>query len=119
MKDSYSILIFETLHNLHSATLRILRSYLIQYLLCNEVCSHPLGPAEKRTMLSSLDTSLSEACSGILAHVEEKCALPGLPVTFARKNDAHSNSLLTGYGLRGMLEGKGHSVVDIGFPFVA
>lgn len=42
------------------------------------------GQAEKQRNLSSLRISLLKACNGILAHVEEKYALSGLQVSFAK-----------------------------------
>lgn len=89
------------------------------FLSCDDDYSHTLEPAEKRRKKSSLEMSLLKACSRILAHVEERCALRGLHLNFA-KNEiaAQLNGLFTEDGIRGLLEGKNHYGVDMVFPFL-
>lgn len=81
---------------------------------------HTLELARKRKKLSSLTTSLWNACKGILAHVEEKYKLPGEHVNSTTKErTAQLSGLLTEKSLRQMLEEKNHFAADILFPFVA
>lgn len=55
-----------------------------------------------------LQISLLDACSGMLAHFEEKYALRGLHLNFSKKeNAAQLIGLSTGDGQRGLLEVEG------------
>lgn len=55
-------------------------------------------------------------CTDILAHIEEKYALPSLHGKFAKKEKtAHLNGLFTEDGLRGMPEGKSYYAVNMFF----
>lgn len=47
-EDSYSLLTFESLYNLHLRTSRLLKTRLIQYLSLDGVFSHLEGPAENK-----------------------------------------------------------------------
>lgn len=120
VEDLYSMFTFEPLHNLHLGVSRLLKTCLVQYLSSDEIYSHPCGPNGKRKRLSSVRMALLRACNAILAHVEEKYALPGLHVDFAKTGKTTQlNGLFTADGLRGMLEGKDYYAVDMVFPFVA
>lgn len=60
--------------------------------------------------------SLLKAFNGILAHVEQMHALPGLLVNFAEnEKSAQLNVLFTGDRLRAMLKEKEQYAVDIFF----
>lgn len=117
--DLYSIFTFEPLHKFHLGVSRLLKNCLIQYLSSEKMYSHPDGPSGKQKRVSLLKTPLFRACNSILAQIEEKYALPGLHVNFAkREKSAQLNGLFTGDGLRGMLEGKDYYAVDMVFPFI-
>lgn len=99
MKDLYSLVLFAPMHNLRLVVCRLLKSCLAQYLSFDDVYSHPLGPAGKRRKLILLKLSLFKAYNEIMAHVQQKHALPVLHVNFAEKQKtAQLNSLLTGDG---------------------
>lgn len=119
-EDLSSALSFETLQTLHSRVSRHLKSYLIEYLSCNDEYGHLLVLTGKWRRLSSLAISLSKACNGILAQVEEKYNLPGLHVNFAKEKEAAQlKGLLTEDGLRGMSEERIRYAVDVVSTFVA
>lgn len=70
-----------------------------------DVYSHPLWPLEKFRKLSWLEIALLKACRGILDHVEKKCALLELHVSFAKKEKlAQLNCPATGSRLRELLK---------------
>lgn len=120
MADSYSVLTFGPFYNFHLEVSRLLDGCFTQCLPCDDVKSHPRGPARKRRELSSLRISPLRTCSGILPQVEQNRALPRFHVNFVKKEKtAQLNGLCTGDDLRGILEGKKHYAVDMVFSSLA
>lgn len=67
-----------------------------------------------------MELSLLVMCSGTLAYKEEMYPDHGFHLNFAEnKQTADLNGLVTGGGLRGMLETKNSYVVHTAFLFVA
>lgn len=83
-EDSYSVNASKLLQNIPLGVSGLLKGYLIQCLSYNDVYSHPLWPAGKRSKLSTPKISLLEACHAILADVEEEYTLPRLHGNFAK-----------------------------------
>lgn len=85
----------------------LVKNRLPQYLSSENVYSQPAGPSGEQTRLSLLEKLPLGACSGILAHIEEKCALSELHVNFARREKKPKPDVLfAGNGVREILKGK-------------
>lgn len=87
LEDRYYVFTFKLLQNLHLEESRLLRSCFVHCLSFKDEYSPPLGPAEKRRKLCSLGLSLLRARDEILAHVAERCALRGLHMNSAKKEN--------------------------------
>lgn len=83
MEHSYSILSFKPSHNLHLGELKLLSNCVILYSSSEGVFSHPNAPSGTQNRLSLTKMHLLKAITDFPAHLEEKCALPGLYVSFA------------------------------------
>lgn len=86
LKDLHSILTFEPLQDSHRRVARLLKTFWIQHLSQDETYSCSGGLPGKQKRLNLVTLPLLNACSGILAHTEEKCPVPGLCVESSKKN---------------------------------
>lgn len=110
----------ELMQKIYLGVPRFLKSFLIQCLSCDDLYSHPLGPAEKWRKLNLLKISPLRLCHEILAHVAQKHTLPGLHVDFAKKEKtAELDGLSIRDGPRQMFGGKEHYADDTVFLLVA
>lgn len=92
------------------------------FLFCRPrtLWSHPIGPPGKQKHLSLLGTLLLKAFNSILANIEKKYALPGLHVSFAkREKTAHHNCRLAMIKLRVMLQRKVYYAATIAFQYIS
>lgn len=113
MRNLYSVSTFDSFQNLQLETSILLKTYLVQYLLCDDVHSHPLEPDGKQRKLSMLKMSLLKACNGFSALFEEDYALPGFFLNFSKKEKtAQPKCMFTGVGLRWMSEGRDRYAID-------
>lgn len=74
----------------------------------------------KQKRLGSVRLPLIIVFSAILAYIEEKYPVPGFHVDFAQKKDiTQLSGLITGDGLRGLMERIKYSAAEMVLPFFA
>jgi len=120
LSDVYSIFTFESLHNLHLGTSKMLKSCFSEYLYTTDVITFPAGPRRKQRVMSSQRSNILKSFNAILAEIEKNYPATGLHVDFSKKEkSAQMNGFYLRDGVRGMLEGKNYRAVDMVFPFLA